>query len=137
MGIRHDLAAELAAVLPATWHVQPYPSTPRTIDPDLAALVMLHRTDVKPAELTGDWRHDVELWLVSPVTATDDGQAEDALDALLDVALEAIDRLDWLEWSTAERSTLAGVWPAWRIQTTAPTTTVPDPAPGPDPDPAP
>ena len=129
------LAGELAALLPADWKVQPYPSQLRAIDPDLAALVMLNRTDLNPGDETGAQISDVELWLVSPVTATDDGLAEDTLDALLDQLLAVLDGT--IGWSTAERSTMAGVWPAWRVASSLGHHYEPDPEPDPEPAPEP
>ena len=131
MGIRKDLAAQLRTILPATWGVQEHPAAPRAIDPDLAALVILDLTDIRPGEETGSHSHSIDVWLVSPVTATDDGQAEDALDALLELLLETIDgpQLPWLDWSAGERATVAGVWPAWKISTTVPTITTEETTP--------
>ncbi len=108
MNSRKFLAAELRKKLPRQFKIIP---EPRTMD-ELEArrpVVMLIRTNIKPAG-TANYLADFAIWVIEPKLI----DPEDALDDALDAVVLALDGLEFLLWTDAERSTYRD-HPAWRI----------------------
>ncbi|MGK9146664.1 hypothetical protein KXS11_03430 [Plantibacter flavus] len=91
--------------------------SPRNLDQIEAnkPVVQIIQTKLRPApNKLGAYLADVAVWVIEPKTIA----AEDDLDdAMLDVAV-ALDKLDSLAWTEAERSTYGEDQPAYRFQTT-------------------
>lgn len=97
----------------------------RTVDGLTAPTVLVWSVSVVPSPLRMAWR-DWTITAVCVVPQTDPTEiVEDALEDLLADVLTALDDATavGILWTTAERVTLEGTWPAYRITTTATTAT--------------
>lgn len=117
MSVRSDVAAALKPLLPTRIKII---DVPRSLD-GLEAnhpVVVLYRESVKPApNAMGTCLNSMSLWIINP--GADLTRAENALDALLDEVLGALDDIMWLNWETAERSVFGdNQAPAYKITMT-------------------
>ena len=95
----------------------------RTLDGLSAPTVLVWSTSVVPSPLRMAWR-DWSIAAVCAVPQTDPTEiVEDALEDLLADVLTALDDASavGILWTTADRVTLDGAWPAYRITITATT----------------
>jgi hypothetical protein len=117
MGARAQLAAALKPLLPSQVKLV---DVPRSLDGVEAnkPVVMLYREKLtKAPNAIGDYLATFALWIITP--GIDPKRAEDALDDILDDVILAIDAIDFIQWSTAERSTFGDSQaPAYRIDLT-------------------
>ncbi|PPH47000.1 hypothetical protein C5D09_06370 [Rathayibacter sp. AY1C9] len=126
-GSRQQLAAALVAALrpPALsrrlpWLIIPSPDD-LTVDPTYQAGLLVYRTEMTPLPNRGATQHTFEVVVMVPQTKGG-GSAEDALDAAADRLIEALDPLDWLAWTKAERTNFQERYPAWKFDVTVHTT---------------
>ena len=115
MSTRAELVAALAKALPPTWQVRPQP-IPFTNDPGpkVKAVIVVERTRVQPApNVQGSLLEEHHVWVIQP--SRDAQTLEDQLDDNLDVVLEALRPMTWLNFESAERSTFADTFHAYDI----------------------
>jgi predicted RNase H-like nuclease len=60
---------------------------------------------------------NLEIWVL--VGHEDPEKADDALDAALDDLILALQPIDWVQWSEAQRGVLADTFPGYNITVTA------------------
>jgi hypothetical protein len=111
MGIRQQLADEIAANLSKPIRVIPYAS-------DLDALndpvIMLERrVQRKAANAIGAWLVEFNVHVISPVISRE--TADDALDDALDITLLALDKISWCSWTEATRAVFVSTFPSFII----------------------
>lgn len=98
---RRALAEALVSVLPPEWDVR---ADLRPVDAITAPTVTVWTRDVAPGPTRGLRTYSLGVTLLSPVT--DPAEVDDSLDDLLPTLLTAIEHLDPVTWTAAER----GVW---------------------------
>lgn len=132
MSTRSQVAAQLAAILPATLRVIDHPREIDTPGDDLTGVVIVHRRSIAkhPHAGPGNYLETFAIWLIEPLV--DEQLAEDSLDANLQLVIDALDGVSWGDWQTAERTTFIDTYPAYRVDLTLSTKNTPsseDPAP--------
>lgn len=111
-GIRSALAAHVAAALPADTVTRPYGVNLDSIDHP-TVLVFVDSIDPPSVACPADVAH-VDVLVVTHLR--EPGTADDALDALFDLAAPAADAFPGtVKRGTAERVTYLDTWPAYRI----------------------
>ena len=110
---RQLVAAKLTAALPPDFTVR---AAPATLDGLTGPTVILWTEQVSPGALPGTW-WDVALTALGAVPRTEAGPADDDLDAALADVLAALETDDThgIRWTTADRGTLEGSWPAYTV----------------------
>lgn len=117
MSVRSELAAALKPLLPATVKII---DVPRSIDgmESKRPVVLLYRESrAKAPNSMGDYFDTFAMYVVTP--GVDVRRSEDALDDTLDSVIDALDQINWLNWSVAERSLFGdNQAPAYKITIT-------------------
>lgn len=114
MSVRSDLAAALKPLLPASIKIIYVPRSLDGIETNRPVCMLYREGMTKAPNGQGFYLNDFALWLISP--NIDPNRAEDSLDLLLDQTIEALDVLDWLNWTNVERSTFGdNQAPAFKI----------------------
>jgi hypothetical protein len=117
MGARAQLAAALKPLLPSKVKLV---SIPRSLDgiESRQPVVLLYREKLEKApNAQGDYLATFALWIITP--GIDPQRAEDALDDILDDVILALDGVNFVHWSSAERSTFGDSQaPAYKIDLT-------------------
>lgn len=112
MNSRIELATALEAQLPKRYRVIPKPKDLDKLEAT-RPVVMVIRTDMRPATNAGTYVSEFSIWVIEPKTI----DPEDDLDDALDAVLLALDMYAYVTWSRAERSTYLD-HPAYRIEAT-------------------
>lgn len=112
MNSRIELATALEAKLPKRYKLIDHPQQLEKIEAG-RPVVMVIRTDIRPAPNAGTYVSEFSLWVIEPKTI----KPEDDLDDALDAVLLALDEYAFVTWSRAERSTYLD-HPAYRIEAT-------------------
>lgn len=117
MTTRSILVAALEPLLPAGTKIVDVPRTLDGFETKKPVLMVYRERVAKAPNAQGAYLQTFTAWTVSPVLV---GQkAEDALDAFLDVVIEALDGVKWLSWTTAERTVFGDqMAPAYKIELT-------------------
>lgn len=100
MGARQQLGVALDAALPDSIVIVTDVRDLGELAPEITGVVQIIRTNIDNLGEKNQLQH-MELWVVDP--HIDPSLAEDSLDDNLDAVIEALARLDWLLWTTAER----------------------------------
>ena len=100
MSARKDLATELGKLMPRTWQIIDTDELPDHIR-KTAVLISQRRIQPAPGNPLGSHLVSFRVYVVDP--HTDSGKAEDALDSAVDSLLYAIDGLDPIRWTAAEK----------------------------------
>ena len=103
--------AALTKALPKTYKVLA-PATLDALEPR-HPVVMVIRTNMKPAPNQGSYESTFGIWVVEPKQIAPEDDLDDALDAVI----LALDRYDFVAWSDAERTTYNDQ-PAYRLTAT-------------------
>lgn len=112
VSIRAEFAEAIREALPDDLDVIDHA---KSLDAIAAPVLMLERTVVaKPANAMGGYLTTFVVHVISPVIGRD--TADDALDDALDVALVALDRITFCNWTTATRSVFLESYPSYQIQ---------------------
>lgn len=113
MSARTEVAAALAAALPAAWIIRLSENVPDGIETGTYQ-VMVSAGAVRPGASLGlrQWTVVIDL-----MTAKQD-EPDDDLEAGLAVLLDTLDTLPVLAWTEAERVTISETFPAYRITLT-------------------
>lgn len=103
MGTRAQLATALKAKLPKTYKIIDSPREIGEIEPKIRAAVQIIRRSFEPAPHAprGQLLQTFEIWAIEP--SIDPDTAEDNLDTVAATICEAIDSLDFITWTIAER----------------------------------
>lgn len=117
MSVRTQLAEQLVPVLPDEWVVE---KTFRNLDGISQMTVQVGSTTYTPDPMAPLAQREITIvaWLIAPYLDPD--QAEDPLEDALETLLDVLDRLSWLVWQTAERSTYPTGYPAYKITASSP-----------------
>lgn len=114
MSVRSDLATALKPLLPQTIKIIHVPRSLDGVETNRPVVMLYRESMTKAANGQGFYLNEFALWLISP--HIDPTRSEDSLDLLLDQTIEALDAIDWLNWSNAERSTFGDSQaPAFKI----------------------
>lgn len=117
MSVRTQLADALRGVLPANMKII---DVPRSIDgmETRRPVVLLYRERMtKAPNAIGDYFNEIALWVISP--NIDPKRGEELLDDSLDDVIVALDSINWVNWSLAERSVFGDAQaPAYKITVT-------------------
>lgn len=113
MGLVADARSTVGGVLSTVADVTVWP-WPKAVDQPAGRTVVLVVDSVAPADVAcPDTRVTVTAYLFTGLTA--DGPAWDALDALLDDALEAIDGQRACRWTNVDTALYRDTHPAYRL----------------------
>lgn len=117
MGARAQLAAALKPLLPPQVKIVDVPRSLDGIETNKPVLLLYREKLEKAPNAIGDYLATFALWVVTP--GIDPKRAEDALDNTLDDIILALDRINFVHWTSAERSTFGDAQaPAYRIDLT-------------------
>lgn len=120
MTVRSDILAMLA-LPPNRFVTGDTARTPENI-PTGKVHVLIYRSTVTQAPQHGMRFNEVELWILTPKLNLEPGGADDDLDSALDVVLDAIDAVQQLTWTTAERTVWDEMLHGYKISLSVPTT---------------
>lgn len=116
MGVRKTIADALGKELNARrYKIVPTARNLDQLEAKRPAVMIVRRqiTDA-PTNPMGDYEETLDLWVIEPSEAS-----EDRLDDALDDVLEAVERIPFLRFTTAERSVFGDQeYPAWRLEVT-------------------
>lgn len=113
---RDALASDLVARFAAAGVDADVIAYARADPPEQRPRVILALRTVTNADVACPTRRcSVDVWAVVPTT-TNDGTADDALDAFLGSVLDALDASPHTGWTTAQRGVFAESHPAYRIE---------------------
>lgn len=100
MSARKDLAAVFRKLVPRVWQII---DTDRSIDQvkKVAVLISQRRIEPAPSNPLGSHRVTFRVYVID--ANSDPGAAEDALDNSVDTLLYAIDSVDAIRWTAAEK----------------------------------
>lgn len=110
MTVRSEIADALD--LPDTYRVIDYQTGLDRIEVG-QVVVMLYRETVRPAPQHQALDNELSAWVLIPNQRA--GTSDDVLDDALDVVLDAIDRVEPVLWTTAERGVWGDTYPGYRI----------------------
>lgn len=117
MSVRSDLMAAIKPLLPANIRTVDVPRNLDGLETNKPVLMAYRDSVTKAANKQGAWLHSFSAWIITP--NIDSAKAEDNLDTALENVIHALDQIDWLDWSNAERSTFGDQQaPAYRISLT-------------------
>lgn len=116
MSARQQLADALAPRLPDNVRVIDHPRELDAIPGDVRAVVMISRTTVRPVRID-TLAQAFELLVIEPTT--DPGGSEDSLDEITDQLIQILEKLTWITWEAATRSTYAKRYPTYKFDLTA------------------
>ena len=113
--VRDYLEAQLKPLLPGTWTFIPNQTMPETISQTV--VILKHgRIEKLPAAPIGHLLNTVTLTIVDP--HVDEVKAENALDDAVVELCSAIDGMDRINWSLAEKVTVKDPYIGWDITLT-------------------
>jgi hypothetical protein len=117
MSVRSELAAALKPLLPASIKIIDVPRSIDGIEAKRPVIVLFRESRAKAPNAMGDYFDTFALYVVTP--GVDVRRSEDALDDTLDTVVDALDAIQWLNWSIAERSIFGdNQAPAYKITLT-------------------
>jgi hypothetical protein len=117
MGTRQQLAAALKPLLPPRVKLVDVPRSLDGIEANKPVVILYREKRSKAPNSIGSYTDTFTLWIITP--GLDPQRAETALDDLLDDVVLAIDGIQWITWSSADRSTFGDQQaPAYRIDLT-------------------
>lgn len=112
MSARTELATALSAGLPSSYRVVGFNST---LDSVAKPTVMVWQQTLTRPDDFGLQRVNVTLNLWVLVGQQNSGNADNALDTALEKVLGALQPIDWVEWTTAERGVFAEKFHGYQV----------------------
>lgn len=117
MSIRSDFATALKGILPSSIRIIDIPKSLDGLEANRPVVMLYREQMTKAVNAQGTYLNQFAVWIVTQYV--DPARSEDSLDSVLDQVIDAIDDLDWMNWSVAERSTFGDQQaPAYKITVT-------------------
>ena len=117
MSVRSELAAALKPLLPTTIKIIDVPRSIDGMEAKRPVVLLFRESRAKAPNAMGDYFDTFALYVITP--GVDTRRSEDALDNALDQVIDALDQIQWLNWSIAERSIFGdNQAPAYKITLT-------------------
>lgn len=117
MSVRSELAAALKPLLPTTIKIIDVPRSIDGMEAKRPVVLLFRESRAKAPNAMGDYFDTFALYVIAP--GVDTRRSEDALDNALDQVIDALDQIQWLNWSIAERSIFGdNQAPAYKITLT-------------------
>lgn len=110
---RRQLGEWLGTALGDTFTIVDHPDKIDDPADRIEALIVIVRQRVIPGPVAGSFQETHQVWLLDPIT--DRALSEDNLDLNLNRVLAALDPVEWLAFTEADRDTFDETYPAYRI----------------------